>query len=180
MRRIAKRYIIVDGYNFINADEQLKAALGAGLESARYALNALLSEYTSFSGERGIVVYDATNGTSIGRRMERYAGIEVVFTKRHETADAYIERLVHDLMQDKSNSVRVVTLDWAEQVVVFSQGAVRVSAKEWRREIDGMKTQLPQYDQRKLKQHDRHLGAHIDEKTMQKLLEMTKTRGNGG
>lgn len=180
MRRIAKRYIIVDGYNFINADPQLKERLAAGLESARHGLNGLLSEYASYSGEFGIVVYDATNANHIGRRKEQYAGIEVVFTKRHETADAYIERLVYELTRDKSNSVRVVTMDWAEQVVVFSQGGVRVSAKEWRREIDAMKRTLPQYDQRKLKQHDRHLGAHIDEKTLSKLLEMTKAREKDG
>ncbi len=179
MRRISKKYLIIDGYNFINADDQLKSVIGAGLESARLALNQLLSEYASYSGEVGIVVYDATQSKRLGRKKEHFEGIEVVFTKQHETADTYIERLVHDLMKDKSNSVRVVTMDWAEQVVVFSQGGVRVSAKEWRREIDQMKVQLPSFDQRKLKPHDRQLGTHIDEETLKKLLDMTKPRGNG-
>lgn len=180
MRRVAKRYLIVDGYNFINADPYLKDTLASGLESARVALNQMLSEYASFSGEMGIVVYDATHAKHIGRRVENHAGIEVVFTKQHETADAYIEKLVYDLMRDKSNMVRVVTMDWAEQVVVFSQGGIRVSAAEWRREIDAMKTQLPDYDQRKQKMHDRQLGSFIDDKTMKKLLEMAKTRGSKG
>lgn len=179
MRRVSKKYLVVDGYNFINADPELKGTLGAGLESARVALNQLLSEYSSFSGERGIVVYDATQSKQLGRRKEQYGGIEVVFTKQHETADTYIERLVYDLMKDKSNSVRVVTMDWAEQVLVFGQGGVRVSAKEWRREIEQMKNQLPSYDQRKQKVHDRQLGTHIDEKTLKKLIEMTKTRNDG-
>lgn len=169
MRRVSKRYLIIDGYNYINADSALKSQMQGSLESARIALNQMLSEYASYSGEIGIVVYDATKSNAIISRSEMEGGIEVVFTKKNETADAYIERLVYELAKDKANFIRVVTMDWAEQLAVFSQGGVRVSASEWRREIASMKRGIGAYSERNSKGHDRQLGTNLDEQTLKKL-----------
>lgn len=169
MRRVSKRYLIIDGYNYINADSTLKSQMQVSLESARIGLNQMLSEYASYSGEIGIVVYDATKSNAIISRSEIQGGIEVVFTKKNETADAYIERLVYDLAKDKANFIRVVTMDWAEQLAVFSQGGVRVSASEWRREVAGMKSGIGAFSENKLMRHDRQLGTNLDENTLKKL-----------
>ncbi len=142
MRRISKKYLIVDGYNYINQDSSLRRHLNTSLETARSHLNELVSEFTAYSGEIGIVVYDATKSESTKSRQIFYNNIEIVFTKNGETADTYIERLVGKLLQDKSNQVRVITQDWAEQLLILGSGGLRVAAKEWQREVTKMKEDL--------------------------------------
>ena len=58
----------------------------------------------------------------------RANGIEVVYTKQDETADAYIERTVHTLRE--KYRVTVATSDGLEQQTVLSLGALRMSANE--------------------------------------------------
>ncbi len=53
----------------------------------------------------------------------------VVFTKDGETADAYIEREVHNL--GRRFEVYVVTSDSLEQQTIFQRGAVRISSVEF-------------------------------------------------
>lgn len=60
-------------------------------------------------------------------------GIEVVYTRTDETADAYIERLVH--LEREKYRITVATNDAMEQLTVMSQGALRMSAKNLAEEI---------------------------------------------
>jgi hypothetical protein len=55
--------------------------------------------------------------------------LTVVFTKEDETADSYIERIAGEL-NDRLTQVTVATSDLAEQWTIFSQGALRTSARE--------------------------------------------------
>jgi len=57
----------------------------------------------------------------------------VVYTKEAETADMYIERVTHKLCRDAR--VRVATSDGLEQIIILGNGAYRVSAEEFRREV---------------------------------------------
>ena len=50
-----------------------------------------------------------------------------------QTADAYIERATYEIAP--TNRVRVVTSDLAEQYIILGNGALRVSANEFRREL---------------------------------------------
>lgn len=59
--------------------------------------------------------------------------IEVVYTRTDETADAYIERLVHD--SKDQYRISVATNDGLEQLTVMGQGALRMSADNLREEI---------------------------------------------
>lgn len=167
MYRVEKRYLIVDGYNFINSDDALKCHLKTSLETARQHLNDLVCEFTAYSGELGIVVYDATAGRAKTVNEEVYKNITVVFTRAQETADSYIEGMVHRLRQDKRNQVRVVTQDWAEQLVVLGSGGIRVSAREWRREIDKMKNNLATIDHTPYQKGAKRTA--IDDETAQKM-----------
>ncbi len=142
MYRIHKKYLIVDGYNYINQDSGLKHHLETSLEAARCHLNDIIAEYCAFSGEIGTVVYDATRGERAFATLEHYRGIDVVYTKQGQTADTYIEILVSDILKEKTNQVRVITQDWAEQLVVLGSGGLRVSAKEFGRELRAMKSAL--------------------------------------
>ena len=62
----------------------------------------------------------------------------MIFTKSKETADARIERLTNELM-NRRTKVYVATSDMTEQNVIFGNGALRKSAREF--EIDYLTTQ---------------------------------------
>ena len=64
---------------------------------------------------------------------EKYHNIYVVYTEEAETADKYIERTVHDM--DKKHDVTVATSDGLEQIIVFGEGAVRLSARDLYEEV---------------------------------------------
>lgn len=174
MFRINKKYIIVDGYNYINYDHNLRAQLDVSLESARVHLNDMLSEFVAYTGEIGIVVYDAMGSDHAKRTKENFLNIEVVYTKQKETADTYIERLVDVLSVDKTNLIRVVTLDWAQQQLVLGRGAIRVSGSDWAREIQQMRRGITDYSNKEVKNHDRQLGSALDKETLSRLEALLK------
>ena len=58
----------------------------------------------------------------------------MVYTKERQTADAYIEKTTYAL--GEKNSVRVVTSDYDEQLVVLGAGGIRVTPKEFIGEIE--------------------------------------------
>jgi predicted RNA-binding protein with PIN domain len=61
MSRKRKSYIIIDGYNIINAWEELKDISQGDLEHSREKLIDYAIEYSQFKGLIPIVVFDAYN-----------------------------------------------------------------------------------------------------------------------
>ncbi|MCD7709495.1 MAG: NYN domain-containing protein [Clostridiales bacterium] len=141
-----KRLLVVDGYNIIFAWKELRELSETNIDAARDRLKDILCNYQGYVGERLIVVFDAYRRKDnagrkefydgIGRRMEKVgsAGIEVVYTRTDETADAYIERLAHEV-RDKYQ-ITVATNDGLEQLTVLSQGALRMSADNLHEEVE--------------------------------------------
>jgi len=121
-------YIVVDGYNVVYAWPELAELADVNLGHARDKLANMLINYAGFSGDRVVLVFDAhkVRGEK-GRRLEAN-GVQIYYTKKRETADSLIERLVGDLPQN--SNVRVVTSDWEEQRVIFGRGAYRMTPKE--------------------------------------------------
>lgn len=126
--------LIVDGYNVIFAWEDLRALAEANIDSARDKLLEILSSFQGYRGEKVTVVFDAYRRRPNPGKKEQYDNLEVIYTKEGETADARIERLVHDLR--KSYRITVVTSDALEQQTVLSLGALRMSSRELREEIE--------------------------------------------
>jgi predicted RNA-binding protein with PIN domain len=60
--------------------------------------------------------------------------MDVVFTKADETADAYIEKLVHD--QSDKYRFTVATSDGLEQLTVMGMGASRMSVRLLKEELE--------------------------------------------
>ena len=79
-------------------------------------------------------MFDAYKIKGHVREVEKFNNITIVYTKEAETADMYIERASYKLA--KNNRVRVVTSDGMEQLIILGNGAIRVSAREFREEID--------------------------------------------
>ena len=66
--------------------------------------------------------------------------VKVLYTKESQTADAYIEKTSKELVD--RYTVRVVTSDLEQQYIVLGNGALRVSAKEFRREIENTTAEI--------------------------------------
>lgn len=121
--------LIVDGYNMIGAwDETHLLFQNNALEQARDLLLKKLSDYAGFEGLEVICVFDAHFVPGLTSKFN-VNNVMVVFTEMDETADTYIEKLAGKC-NNALTTVYVATSDLAEQWVVFSQGAMRVSARE--------------------------------------------------
>jgi predicted RNA-binding protein with PIN domain len=137
--RRRSRVLVVDGYNVLNALGP-PLELGGSLADARDALADRLEDYAGFSGQRVVLVFDAWLSDRKQRSQEDRGALTVVFTRKGETADHYIERLCDDCAQDVADGrmeLRVATSDNVEQTVVFGRGAVRISARELLFELEG-------------------------------------------
>lgn len=129
MKRL-RRILIIDGYNVINAWNELKKLAEEQLELARERLNLMISEYTQYSGFNTIIVYDAYRVKNSESRQEKIKNLEIIFTKENETADTYIERFITDLGPKKFLDITVATDDISEQNIVAGKGGNRISTRQ--------------------------------------------------
>lgn len=133
MKPRGEEYVIVDGYNFIFADDELRRAAESDISRTRDMLIRTMCDYTAFKKCRAIVVFDAYKRAGGEGSVEEIGNVTVVYTKESQTADAYIEKTTHAIADE--HTVRVVTSDMQEQLVVLGVGGLRVSAREFRREL---------------------------------------------
>lgn len=124
-----KDLLIVDGYNMIGFwPELVRLKNQDRLEEAREQLLKRLSSYGKYEGIEIIVVFDAQLVPGITQSYRQHQ-LEVIFTEEGVTADSYIEKLAGE-RNNIVTQVSVATSDLAEQWVIFSQGALRISARE--------------------------------------------------
>lgn len=131
-----EEFLLVDGYNIIFAWEELKELADVNLEAARNKLMDILCNYQSYVKNNVILVYDAYKVEGNVGEVYKYHNIHVVYTKESETADQYIEKVVKDI--GKKYDVRVATSDILEQVIIMGEGAWKVSADEFKKEVQSV------------------------------------------
>lgn len=132
--------LIVDGYNIIGAWPELIELKKKDLALARDRLVEILADYAGYTGTKVIVVFDAYEVKGLERKYRNY-NIDIIFTKENETADEKIEKLAVQLT-NRRTKVFVATSDYAEQWVIFGQGAFRKSARDLYNEIQEMEKNL--------------------------------------
>lgn len=125
--------LLVDGYNIIGAWPELQKLKRENLEEARNALIDKMAEYQARMGYRVIVVFDAYDVNGLEKKIKK-SKVEVIFTKKNQTADEKIEQLAIELRK-VTVQIHVATSDYTEQWVIFGQGALRKSARELLREM---------------------------------------------
>ena len=135
-----EEYLLVDGYNIIFAWEELKCIARENLDAARTALCDLLCNYQGYKKNRVIAVFDAYKVKGGLGSVEKYHNIHVVYTKEAETADAYIEKATYEL--GKYHRVKVATSDGPEQLIILGHGALRLSASNFREEVESVQGQI--------------------------------------
>lgn len=126
-------FLLVDGYNIIFSWDELAKIAKDNLDLARSQLINIMCNYQGFKSCNLILVFDAYKVKS-DREVERYGNVSVVYTREAETADMYIEKTAQKLSAE--NRVRVATSDGTEQLIILGAGATRVSAREFKMEVD--------------------------------------------
>ncbi|WP_158212288.1 NYN domain-containing protein [Natranaerobius trueperi] len=159
-------YLIVDGYNIINAWTNLKQTAEESLEISRLELIEELAKFKNILWKQIIVVFDAHLTKEKKRHTEESSGVMVIFTQEGETADSLIEALVYELVTQ--GNVEVATSDWQEQRVILGKGAARLSARNLK-DITNATTQ--RIRKRYINKDDSKntLGNLLDERMKEKL-----------
>ena len=128
-----RNLVIIDGYNLIFADENLKKASQISLAKARDDLMDILSNYAAYTKTEILLVFDAYLVKDGAGSEFMHNGYKVVFTKENETADTYIEKVMSDLGPDYS--IRMVTNDRLLQYSAVHSGISRITTKEFLEEL---------------------------------------------
>ena len=132
--------LLVDGYNMIGAWKELRPLRDEHFEDARNRLIELMAEYKANMGWRVIVVFDAHLVPGTEQLYVKNA-VEVIYTRKNETADERIEKLTTEL-KGRKVQIHVATSDMTEQNVVFAHGALRKSARELEIEMHIIQTKI--------------------------------------
>jgi len=141
--RSQRNLVIIDGYNLIYSDERLKNSSLFSLEKARDELMDLLSDYVSYTKTELVLVFDAhLVKDGAGSEFIR-DGYKVVFTKADQTADTYIEKMMHELGPDYS--IRMVTNDRLLQFSAVHSGISRMTTKEFIDELTRVGNEITEF-----------------------------------
>jgi small GTP-binding protein len=132
--------VLVDGYNIIFAWEELKDIASKNIDGARDRLLDIMSNYQGYKDNTVIVVFDAYNVNRHKETIYKHNNIYVVFTKAAETADMYIAKTTHQMAS--KYRVTVATSDALEQLIIMGHGALRMSAMNFKEEIDRVNKQI--------------------------------------
>ena len=141
-----KRMIIIDGYNVIYSWDSLKKLAQHNLEDARDALMDILDNYAAYTKTELTLVFDAyLVKDGIGSDFIRN-GYRVVYTKEDQTADTFIEIMMNEL--GPNYNIRVVTGDRLLQNSAVVSGILRMTAKEFEKEIADVAGEIAEFIQR--------------------------------
>ncbi|KUF28990.1 MULTISPECIES: NYN domain-containing protein [Lysinibacillus] len=123
-----KNILLVDGYNMIGSWKELRPLRDTNFEDARRKLIEVMAEYKAAMDWRVIIVFDAHLVPGVEQSYIEN-GVEVIYTRKNETADERIEKMTREL-KARNVQIHVATSDMAEQSVIFGNGALRKSARE--------------------------------------------------
>jgi predicted RNA-binding protein with PIN domain len=115
-------HIIIDGYNLIRQSHALSEFDRQEIQLGREALLEALATYKRIKGHRITVVFDGTNAPSFTSAKDRFKGINIVFSRKEELADAVIKRMA----KKEKEKALIVTSD--RDVIKFAeaQGAASI------------------------------------------------------
>jgi predicted RNA-binding protein with PIN domain len=118
---------VVDGYNLIHAMPELARLVNSDLERARDGLVAKLAVYRSGRNVRVTVVFDGRS--AVGQQTRPPGGIEVVFSRAPQNADAKIKNML--ALEKSPKSWTVVTSDNSIVLYARDYGAKTIPSAEF-------------------------------------------------
>ena len=140
MALVKKNITYVDGYNVINKWPNLREASRESLQAASDNLIEDLAEYSFLSGEILVIVFDAYNLDRLKETSLVKYGMKIVYTKRFQTADTYIEAELARIA--RRHNVKVVTDDGQVQNMALVKGASRMTALELKTDLDSLRSKI--------------------------------------
>ncbi|MCQ2507333.1 MAG: TetM/TetW/TetO/TetS family tetracycline resistance ribosomal protection protein [Dorea sp.] len=154
-------FLLVDGYNLIFSWDMLHDLAKVNIDGAREKLQDILCNYQGFKKCTVILVFDAYKVKEHEMSVYKYHNIHVVYTREAETADQYIEKVVHTI--GRKYHVTVVTSDGVEQVIIRGQGASLLSSREFQEEYEIVRQQIREEAERRSVVNHNYLIDHMDE-----------------
>ncbi|KYH33714.1 YacP-like NYN domain protein [Moorella mulderi DSM 14980] len=159
--------LIVDGYNFLYSwPELVKLKEESSFAHARDKLIAELINYQAYWGGQVIIVFDAHKVAGAVEKKEKIGGVEIIYSREGETADAVIEKLVRNL--NTQGQVYVATADTAEQCMILGGGALRLPVAELKAYIENAHREMAREGQKALQRNS--LDGRLQGETL-KVLE---------
>jgi predicted RNA-binding protein with PIN domain len=118
---------LIDGYNVIRRDPDLRAREAEGLEAGRAALLRLLAGVARESGEPFVAVFDGARRAGGAPATTPNARVQVVFSRPPQTADDVLMRLAGEWRE----GAVVVSSDRTIHQAARRAGAVAVTTDEF-------------------------------------------------
>lgn len=117
-------HILIDGYNLIRQSGVFRRYDRTSLEAGRNALTHSLAAYKKQTGHRVTVVFDAREGGFLTEERDRYGGIGVLYSRKGETADDLIKRMI----EGRKEEFVVVTSDRAIADFASRRGVAAIAS----------------------------------------------------
>ncbi len=165
-------YLLVDGYNIINAWKGYFDLSRETLEECREKLLNILSNYEGYQKIKIIVVFDAHMVKGSVNKEEEFDNITVVYTEENQTADNYIERFVYQY--GNIHTIRVATSDYLEQSIVLKYGAARMTPRELKEQVESINNIMTRKFSKKSKPDRNTLASNVSSELLEKLEKMRR------
>jgi len=131
---MSNQWLIIDGYNVLHYIPAFKKYIAGDIEEGRHQLIDLISNYQGYHGGKVTLVFDAHKTARIAKERSAYRNIEIIFSRKNETADSVIEKMVYE-SEDKDN-ICVVTSDRVFRMTVFGMRVQVMTAELFLKSID--------------------------------------------
>jgi predicted RNA-binding protein with PIN domain len=129
-------HILIDGYNLIRQSGAFRRFDRLSLEAGRNALMQSLAAYKKQTGHRVTVVFDAREGGFLTEERDRYGGISVLYSRKGETADDLIKRMI----EGRKEEFVVVTSDRAIADFAARRGVAAIASPVFESRLQRVET----------------------------------------
>ncbi len=125
-----RKFLVIDGYNLLFEMAKLSRnkITTNELNNLRDDLVQKVANFAALSGQETILVFDGSSMQEEELVLEE-SGIQVVFTKKEETADTFIERFLYEM--PRTYETVLITSDGAVQEMALLTGAQRFSSRQF-------------------------------------------------
>jgi predicted RNA-binding protein with PIN domain len=120
-------HIIIDGYNLIKNSPALSALDRQDLQLGREALIDRLAGYKKIKSHKITVVFDGAGAIDAASSRDRIKGIQMVFSRRGQSADAVIKKMA----SKEREKALVVSSDRDVALAAASFQSATISAAEF-------------------------------------------------
>lgn len=165
--------LVLDGYNVLHHWNKTKYLLKIDLDQARERLIEEFANYLGATEKQGLLVFDGHSATE-GRGSSYSYGrnLKIVFTKKTETADDYIEKIIRSLVA--KGEVYVVTNDGALQNFVFTEGSYRLTVHDWEEMLLAVRKDSKKHSETSDTLHRNTMDIYADQGVWAKLDKLRK------